>query len=201
MMDKIRERLDKLTLGSDDYHCTEWLNKWIENSHNMALNNTSCFKKLNEPYTLYRGLSWGLTEEIKQLNSDKDLTKYIVGSNIYLSLNQFSSWTTLKRIAQEFSWSVHDLDSTKRFGIVLETVVDPKYVLVDVHFTFNIEGNGEAEVILHPSRYKCEIIQINNRISKDNNKDLSFGMYKDANIDSDYDLESEDTSEDTSEYT
>jgi len=165
-------------------NCTAWLIKWVNSSHNMTLHDTSCFKKLNKPYTLYRGLAWSITEEIKQLNSDKDLHKYTVGSNIYLSLNQFSSWTKSEKIAEDFSF-------VRTLGIILKIVVDPKYVLVDIPITFNetykIEHavEKEVEVILHPSRYKCEIIQINNQLFKDNNKDLSFGMYKNSNIDSD----------------
>ncbi len=69
-------------------------------------------------------------------------------------------------------------EEPRDYGVILEIVVDSKNILVDLN-----DPKFDAEVILIPGRYNCKIVELFNRKNRKENKDLSFGLYKEVNID------------------
>ena len=156
--------------------CIEWIKSWINNPVAEQIHN-SCFKKKTKVYKLYRGLSWDIEDEINQLHDNLQFDKYKKGSIITVPIKKISSWSTDEETAERFA-------NEGFFGVVLELNVNSKYILVDFKSTLLDDIKMyEDEVILYPGNYQCKIKSLHNNLGEGNISDLSFGMYRYADID------------------
>lgn len=165
----------------------EWIKKWIGSSTGKATYNDlsvdieKYFVKPTKPETVYRGMSFNLknvVQRLQQLSPNTNFEKIKIGDTIECNFKDISSWTKDIKIAIDFSIKGHNTSNNEDFGIILETCANSKNSLLDIS-SYGIKET-QSEIILKPGKYKCKIYLITN--NKNNIRNLSFGLYKDASI-------------------